>query len=222
MRIRLLVALMMAFLSWPVFVLAQDNIPASDADAQATTAVVQKLDDTLLATMKDGQKLGYAGRVAKLAPVIDQTYDLPFMTRFIIGTDWNSLPPEKQQQMLESFRRFTIGTYASHFDEYNGETFEIVGQPIAQRSDVMVQTKLVPAKGTPIRLNYLMRKGDKASNNGKWQIIDVFLEGTVSELATQRADFQQALTAGGVDGLIQKLDTKTAALGTDPAAPAQP
>jgi phospholipid transport system substrate-binding protein len=223
MRIRLLTAVLLATLFWPaVAVLAQDNVPVAAADAAATTAVVQSLDDALLATMKEGAKLGYSGRVAKLTPIVDQAFDLPFMTRFIIGTDWNTLSPDQQHEMLASFRRFTIGTYASHFDEYNGESFEITGQPLAQRDDVMVQTKLVPAKGDPIKLNYLLRKGDKATNDGKWQIIDVFLEGTVSEIATQRADFQQVLTAGGVDGLISKLDTKTAALATDPAAPSAP
>jgi phospholipid transport system substrate-binding protein len=193
---------------------AQDNAPVSAEDAQATTAVVQSLDDALLATMKAGQKIGYAGRVEKLTPTIDQVFNLPFMTRFIIGADWNSLSPADQKAMLESFRRFTIGTYASHFDDYGGENFEIVGQPVAQRDDIMVQTRLVQAKGEPIRLNYLLRKGDKG-----WQIIDVFLEGTVSELATQRADFQSVLTANGVDGLIQKLDKKTADLGTGPVGP---
>ena len=216
MYTRLILVFLLAAFGAPAF--AQDNAPVLPADAAATTAVVRKLDDTLLATMKAGPQLGYEGRVNKLAPTVEQAFNLPFMTRFIIGADWNTLSPDKQKDMLESFRRFTVGTYASHFDDFNGESFEIVGQPVAQRDDIMVQTKLVPAKGDPIKLNYLLRKGDK-----DWQIIDVFLEGTVSELATQRADFQSVLTAKGVDGLIQKLDKKTADLGTTPgAAPGQP
>ena len=218
MRYRLIAFLTLAVLAGPA--LAQDNAPVADADAATTTAVVQALDDALLATMKDGQKLGYHGRVEKLTPVIDQAYNLPFMTRFIIGADWNNLPPEQQKAMLESFRRFTIGTYASHFDNYDGESFEIVGTPVAQRDNIMVQTKLTQAKGTPIKLNYLLHKDDTDRYSAPWRIIDVFLEGTVSEIATQRADFRSELSAGGVDGLIQKLDKKTADLGT--TGPAQP
>ena len=48
-------------------------------------AVVQGLYDTLLVTMKNGRMLGQSGRLAQLAPVIRRVFDLPLMTRLLVG-----------------------------------------------------------------------------------------------------------------------------------------
>ncbi len=45
-----------------------------------------------------------------------------------------------------------------------------------------------------------------------WQIRDVYETGTISELATQRADFAEILRTGGIEGLITGLNKKTADL----------
>jgi phospholipid transport system substrate-binding protein len=176
-----------------------------EADNSAATATIASFDDTLLSTMKDAGKLGYKGRFERMAPVIDKTFNLPLMTRLLVGPEWNTLSADKQAELLAEFRRFTIGTYANRFDGYNGEKINIVSVPQDQKSDMLIQTELVPQKGEPVKLNYLLRKGDHG-----WQVIDIFLEGTISQLATQRSEFQSVLSAAGVDGLITQLDKKSA------------
>ena len=42
--------------------------------------------------------------------------------------------------------------------------------------------------------------------------MDVFYNGAISQLATQRADFASTLSAGGAPALVKKLDAKTEAL----------
>jgi phospholipid transport system substrate-binding protein len=66
-----------------------------------------------------------------------------------------------------------------------------------------VQTRLVNTDGTKIAINYLMRQND----GGRWQAIDVYLRGTISELATRRADFVAVLQRSGVGGLLQLLQS---------------
>jgi phospholipid transport system substrate-binding protein len=58
-----------------------------------------------------------------------------------------------------------------------------------------------------VNINYLMRQ-----NNGGWQIADVYLNGTISELATRRSEFSAILHAQGINGLIEALNSKAAAL----------
>ncbi len=58
-----------------------------------------------------------------------------------------------------------------------------------------------------VTLNYLMRESD-----GAWQIIDVFLSGTISELATRRSEFTSILRRDGPDGLLQVLGKRVAEL----------
>jgi len=45
-------------------------------------------------------------------------------------------------------------------------------------------------------------------NDGVWQISDVYLDGTISQLATQRSQFGAILRREGFEGLIATLHRK--------------
>src|SRR5260370_17600642 len=75
--------------------------------------------DTLLSTMKDGRTLGQSGRYARLAPVVDRVFDVPFMTRLAVGPSWETLPPTRQQQVTEAFRPHISPTYPDPFTTYS-------------------------------------------------------------------------------------------------------
>jgi len=158
--------------------------------------------DTLLATMKDGRTLGQSGRYARLAPVIGRLFDVPLMARLAVGSSWASLPPTQQQQVTEAFGHYISATYADRFDCYSGERLQVTGeQPYG--AEVMVQTRIVKANGDAVTLNYRMHE-----NGGSWQIADVYMDGTISQLATQRSEFHSILQREGVDGLIMTLNRK--------------
>lgn len=58
-----------------------------------------------------------------------------------------------------------------------------------------------------MEIDYLMRDADAG-----WQIMDVYLSGTVSELATRRSEFSAVLRRGGADALVDVLQKKAAQL----------
>ncbi len=41
---------------------------------------------------------------------------------------------------------------------------------------------------------------------GSWKILDVYLNGTISQLATRRSDFASTVSAGGAPALIKKIN----------------
>ena len=170
-------------------------------------ATVEQLDGALLDVMKNADKLGYKGRYQKLDPAIHHTFDLPLMTRISVGPQWTSLTPEQQQKVVDAFTRLSIATYAARFDGYGGEQFQIVGQSPTSGSDQIVDTKMVLAKDEPVELNYRLR-----ADNGDWKIIDVFLSGTISQLANYRSEFAATLRSKGADGLVSLIDQKVADL----------
>jgi phospholipid transport system substrate-binding protein len=43
-------------------------------------------------------------------------------------------------------------------------------------------------------------------SGGSWKVIDVFLEGYVSELAMRRSDFAATLAGGGAPALVARMD----------------
>jgi phospholipid transport system substrate-binding protein len=157
---------------------------------------------TLLTTMKDGGVLGQSGRYAKLAPVVDRVFDVPSMTRLAVGSFWAALPAARQQQLTEAFQHYVAATYADRFDSWSGEQLEVTGEQ-PYNADIIVQTKIVQSNGETTTLNYLMRQ-----NQGSWQISDVYLDGTISQLAVQRSEFISILRREGVDGLVMALNRK--------------
>ena len=138
-------------------------------------------------------------------------FDVPFMTRLAVGPYWINLTQTQQQQLIDAFGRYVSATYAYRFDSYSGQQLEITGdQPYG--GEVIVKTRIVQSGTDPVTLNYLMRQNGEA-----WQISDVYLDGTISQLATQRSEFQSILRRKGVAGLISALNRKVDLLTSGPA-----
>jgi phospholipid transport system substrate-binding protein len=175
-------------------------------DAKST---IDSFNASLLDVMKNAEKLGYKGRFDKFDPVITKVYDLPLMTRISVGPQWSSLSPDQQTKVIEAFKQLSIATYASRFDGYGGESFQITGESPANGGDDIVDTKLMRPNDEPVELNYRLRK-----NGDDWKIIDVYLSGTISQLANYRSEFAATLRSGGADALVTLINQKVAAEGT--------
>jgi phospholipid transport system substrate-binding protein len=181
--------------------------PRAAVGADPPNATIATFYDVLLATMKVGPAIGFAGRSDRLAPAIRRAFDLPLMTRLMVGPQWTNLTADQQQQLVAAFSEFSIATYANRFDDYSGERFEVDPAPSATSNGVIVHTRLVKTDGEAVQIDYLMRENDAG-----WQIIDVYLSGTVSELATRRSEFSAVMRRGGADALVDVLQKKAAQL----------
>lgn len=168
--------------------------------ADGPTNTINGLNATLLSTMKQAQSLGVQGRYEALMPILSKTYDSALMARLAVGQSWSSLQPDQQAAVIDSFRRMMIATYAKRFDGFSGETFQIVDISNRGTADKMVKTQIIQSNGKPVAINYLMRQ-----SGPEWKIVDVYLDGTISELASRRAEFSTILKAGGPDALIASL-----------------
>jgi len=164
--------------------------------------VVRHFYDVLLSTMRDAEKLGFKGRYQALAPVVLATFDVPFMTRLSVGPPWAKLSPDEKHRAGQAFARYITTNYASEFDGYSGERFEIIGEQRIPHATV-VRTQIVKPDGDRVTINYALHDNDTS-----WQIRDVYLAGTISELATRRSDFTATLRSGGIEALIARLNQK--------------
>lgn len=170
------------------------------AEVDPAAAPIRAFYDALLVAMKQATQLGVRGRYDKLAPVIRATFDLPAMTRIAVGPEWATIPPEQQTALQDAFARMTIATYANRFDGYSGESFEVDPEVTTRNTGRIVRTKIIRPKDEPVTLNYLMR-----ANGDTWKVVDIYLTGTISELATQRSEFGAILKSGGPAALIASL-----------------
>lgn len=184
------------------------SLPAHvEAEEATPKATIDTFYATLLGVMKQAKTLGYQGRYAKLEPVVDKTFNLNDMGRLAIGPQWAKLSPDEQARLLDVFRRFTVASYAAQFNGYGGERFEVGNEVPMQQGNLIVESKLIQGNGSPVSMNYLMRKyGDR------WQIIDVFIDGTLSEVSRRRSEFTSVIARGGIESLIKLLEQKIQAL----------
>ena len=180
--------------------------PRAMAMGGGGTETVRSLYNTLLATMQNGLALGPRGRYAEIEPVVHRVFDIAFMTRLAVGPDWATLSEPQRQQVSQAFARYIAAVYAERFHSYSGERLQVTGEQLSPGGTI-ITSRIVKSDGQPVNINYLMR-----DNGGVWQIADVYLDGTISELATRRSEFASILRTSGINGLIQALNTKADAL----------
>jgi phospholipid transport system substrate-binding protein len=180
----------------------------------AATDPAASIDDfyvTLRATMQNGPRLGESGRYDTLAPVVRRDFDLPAMAQMAVGPGWAQMSPAEQQQVTDAFARYTIASYADHFTHATGEQLQVTGTQTTPYGTI-VQTKIVQPGGDETSVNYLMRR-----NGNAWQVADVYLEGTISQIAALRSQFSAVFLRGGAPALVEALNQKAARLGANPA-----
>ncbi|HUB16660.1 MAG TPA: ABC transporter substrate-binding protein [Acetobacteraceae bacterium] len=177
-------------------------------DAAAVVAPIQQLCKGLLAIMHAGQTMPFAQRFSQLAPVVERVFDLATILQISVGPSWPTLSADQRSMLLAAFRRYTIASYVSNFDEYSGQRFDVAsdvrGLPNGEQ---VVDTRIVPTSGDAHTLDYVMRQ-----NAQVWRVVDVLLDGTISRVAVQRSDFRRLLSEGGAAALAKSLDDKTANL----------
>jgi phospholipid transport system substrate-binding protein len=191
----------------PLAILAE---PRGAAAADTPVALIERFYGALLAVMKEAKRLSFDARYNRLAPAIMQTFDLGLMTRLAVGPAWAQIGADQQQRLATAFSHYTISVYASRFDGYDGERFTVSPTATPNPNGTIVESRLVKANGENVSLNYLLRQ----DGAGSWKVIDVYLSGTVSELATRRSEFASVLQRSGIDGLVQMIEQRAAALRT--------
>jgi len=167
------------------------------------SARINQFYAALLDTMKGAKRLGLKGRYDKLLPIVTKTFDVAGMMRIAAGPAWEGASPAQQATLVDAFSRMMTATYASRFDDFTGESFEVSPALDQPPGNKLVRTRLIQANGKTVMLNYLMRQVADG-----WRIGDVYLDGTVSELAARRAEFTSIIRSGGPDALANSLQQK--------------
>ena len=175
--------------------------PVARADApDPATPAVQGFYATLLECMKGGKTLGAQGRYDKLKPVIERTFDLSTMVKYAVGPAWSATSADDQKALTDAFTRMTVAQYAGNFSSFDGEKFTVEPKAEIRGTDHYVKTALV-AKDQTVAFIYRMRQF-----GSDWRIIDILLDGSISQLSVYRSDFAATLKAGGAAALVKKID----------------
>jgi phospholipid transport system substrate-binding protein len=178
---------------------------AAAAPARAETApdeLIRQLSVEVIDAVK-ADKAIQAGDVARIVTLVDNKVmphvNFQRMTAAAVGRNWRSATPEQQKRLQEEFKTLLVRSYAGALTQVKDQTVQL--RPMRANpgdGEVVVRTE-IKGKGEPVQLDYRLEKaGDD------WKIYDVNVLG-VWLVEQYRTSFNQEITAGGIDGLINKL-----------------
>ncbi len=171
-------------------------------EANSAKQVVEKFQTELISVMKEGKKLGYAGRYAKLQDPVINSHDLPKIARVILGKDREALTPDQQKTLEDVIIRLSIASYAHNFKEFSGEEFAFDSEEETQRGQVVVHSHLNIPNDKPVKFDYMLKESEH-----NWRIINISANG-VSDLDLKRSEYTSILQKEGFDSLITKINEK--------------
>ncbi len=200
---------------WPAALVALAVLIAPGATAAQLDpdVTVQRFHQALVEVMRQAKPLGYEGRYRYLEPAIRAAYNLPVMAESVAGSYWGQMTADQRRSLTEAFSRMTIATYATRFDGYSGEAFATDEVVQGLQGTMLVRTRLMKPQAEAIRLDYLMRPDETG-----WRIVDVFLKGAFSELATKRAEYTSIIRRDGIPALLGLIDRKVDSIAADARA----
>lgn len=190
-------------------------VPAT-AEPPEPAQVVETFHGTLLTVMKNARSLGYDGRYRTLAPAIARTFHLRSMSRMVAGRrHWKRFSAAEKDSFVSAFSDLVTATYAHRFDGYSGQSFRLLETASLRPGTALVKTRIdgtQPARPgrKNTKLNYLVRRFDDG-----WRAIDVYLRGSISEVATKRSEYSSILRKRGVNVLIERIRKKAASLASE-------
>ena len=171
--------------------------------ADGPKATVDALHDDLLSIMKESETLGISGRYNRFLTQLDRYFHMPLMVSFVSGEYWSKADKQARQKLNEAALRIGAGELAVLFSGYSGEMFKTISTRPIKDGSVLVETELVRHSDSNVKLTYRVRKFGE-----NWRIIDVLLDGTISQLLKRRDEYRRTLQDSGIAGLTSLLNAK--------------
>ena len=143
---------------------------------------------------------------ARFGKLFDENFDIPSISRFVLGKYWKSATTTQKKEFIVTFRNYIVKTYSSRFSEYTGEKLTLINSENQSNPKLfIVHTALNREDAPPIKVDW--RVGLKKD---RYVILDIIIEG-ISLAITQRSEFVSVIDQndGNVDNLIKLLKEKT-------------
>ncbi len=162
---------------------------------------ILSLGNRAVAVLGDKENTSFAEREAAFREILVDGFDMPTISRFVLGRYWKTATEEQRKDYSAVFVDFIVRVYASRFDAYNGELFEVNKVFEEDSGDRIVRAHILrPSGGEPVAVDFRVRQKDEAV----FKVVDVNVEG-ISMLRTHRVEFASVINRKGIDGLLKDL-----------------
>ena len=169
---------------------AQAETPAEFIASLGENAIDMLVDDALTD----------AERNSLFRDLMVERFDLPLMSRYVLGVHWRRASTEQRGEYSALFEKFIVRTYSSRLGNYGGQSFRVKKVREAGK-DTVVATEIRGPGTPPVKVDWRVREKD-----GGYKVVDIIIEG-VSMVITQRDEFSSVIrrSGGKLDTLLARL-----------------
>ena len=169
--------------------------------AELAADKIKKLHENLL--IINFSEESFKEKFLILDEIIAELYNSKKMIRFIYGRKWKDLDKETKNKLGLTFQKYISFNYVKRFNNIQNLEFEFLSFEEINEKQVLVKTYLRPSVEEKISLDYIISKEED-----NWKIFDVLLNGSISEIATKKSEFNSIIINQGATGLIKIITDK--------------
>jgi phospholipid transport system substrate-binding protein len=189
--------------------LGTSHAQAPNTAANTPDGLVKFVVEDVMNTIK-ADKAIQSGDLRKINALVDQKIlpysDFQKTTRLSMGRNWSKATPQQQALITQEFKTLLIRIYGGALAQVKDQKVQYKPfRASADETDVVVRT-LVVGKGEPIQLDYRLEK-----TAAGWKVYDINILGAWL-VESYRNQFNDQISKGGVEGLIQFLQQRNNSL----------
>jgi phospholipid transport system substrate-binding protein len=188
---------------------------AGEPAAPGPRDLIGKAVDEVVAVLRDAE-LSDGQKRAAVEQVVGRETDIETISALVLAKHHKKFDEGQKARFAEQFRTHLVLTYWKNAAHLLFERIDVTDDREEARGDWSVTTKVIAPSGSDVKIEYRMRRND----DGRWLIIDIIIEG-VSMVSNFRSQFQEVLSNGTPERLLELLTEKNAAAEEDFAAPAE-
>jgi len=178
-----------------LFITVQAGLTSDGNEAKAL--LKNRLDATIAVLQK--KDLDQQKKNEQLVEIVTPMFDFHLMAKLSLGRKyWPGLSEEKKDEFTDLFIKRLRTSYLEKISLYTDEKV-FFKTPVRNKRKVRIPTEII-SNNNRISMIYKMYKSKK-----DWKIYDVEIEG-ISIISTYRSQFDQVLSKGTIDELLQKLE----------------
>lgn len=196
---RLILAFFLAFIP---------PLMASEEHHISPEAFIQELGDHVI-TLLTNKDMTTEERARNFAEIFHTKFNVKSIGKFVLGRYWKQATEDQKKRFLDLFSAVMVNTYATRFEGYTSQKFEVTGSRKEEDGGITVISEVLPADGQPIRVDWKLFE-----KNGELRIYDVLLDG-ISMSITQRSEYGAVIQQGGgdIESLLKALEGKVSTFG---------
>jgi phospholipid transport system substrate-binding protein len=183
--------------------------PLAEVIDATPDGLVKTLVTDVMASIKADKDI-QSGNVTKVMSLVDAKI-VPYTnfqktTQLAMGKNWSRATPEQQKQIMTEFKSLLIRTYAGALTQVKDQT--VTYRPFRMDpadTEVVVKTQVMN-KGDAIQIDYRLEKVGET-----WRLYDINVLGAWL-IEAYRGQFNNQISANGIDGLIKFLQDRNATL----------